>query len=139
MISSLQFSCLLAGDGSAWIWNTAAELFPQATQILDRFHPKEHLSKVGKVIYGDSEPGNKWIQRRYDELDSGRLASLLRALCRHAECQQVLECSDYVRKNRERMRYPEFGMQSRHRDQSQAGWHALDGEWRQRHHCPALL
>jgi hypothetical protein len=28
--------CVVLGDGSAWIWNTAAELFPQAIQILDR-------------------------------------------------------------------------------------------------------
>jgi len=41
---------------------------PQAIQILDRFHAKEHLSKVGTVIYRDSELGQKWIQRRYDEL-----------------------------------------------------------------------
>ena len=60
---------VVLGDGSAWIWNTAQELFPQAIQILDRFHAKEHLSKVGKAIYGDSEPGKKWMQRRYDELD----------------------------------------------------------------------
>src|SRR5271169_2266856 len=33
------------GDGSAWIWNTATELFPQATQILDRLHAKEDLSQ----------------------------------------------------------------------------------------------
>src|SRR6202022_3244311 len=63
--------CVVLGDGSAWIWNTAAELFPQAIQILDRFHAKEHLGKVGKVIYRDSEQGKKWIQRRYDELDQG--------------------------------------------------------------------
>ena len=55
------------GDGSAWIWNTATELFPQATQILDRFHAKEHLSQVGKIIYGDSPEGKPWIQARYDE------------------------------------------------------------------------
>jgi hypothetical protein len=41
---------VVLGDGSPWIWNTA----PQATQILDRFHAKEHLSKIGKAIYGDS-------------------------------------------------------------------------------------
>jgi hypothetical protein len=35
---------VVLGDGSAWIWNTASELFPQALQILDRFHAKEHLS-----------------------------------------------------------------------------------------------
>ena len=27
--------CVVLGDGSAWIWNTARELFPQATQVLE--------------------------------------------------------------------------------------------------------
>ena len=104
--------CVVLGDGSAWIWNTAAELFPQAIEILDRFHAKEHLSKVGKVIYGDSKQGKKWIQRRYDELDEGRLKSLLKALDRQAiKYQEALECADYIRNNRHRMRYPEFHQQ----------------------------
>ena len=104
--------CVVLGDGSAWIWNTAKELFPQAVQILDRFHAKEHLSQVGKLIYGDSEAGQKWIQRRYDELDEGRFKPLLRALDRQAvTCEQALECADYVRKNSDRMRYPEFHKQ----------------------------
>src|SRR5213595_1942992 len=30
--------CVVLGDGAPWICNTARELFPQATQILDRFH-----------------------------------------------------------------------------------------------------
>ena len=104
--------CVLLGDGSAWIRNTAAELFPQAIQILDRFHAKEHLRKVGKVIYGDSKQGKKWIQRRYDELDQGRLPSLLKALDRQAApYEQARECADYIRNNRDRMRYPEFHKQ----------------------------
>src|SRR5881394_3803903 len=52
------------GDDSAWIWKTATELFPQATQIFDRFHAKEHLSQVGKIIYGDRPEGKPWIQVR---------------------------------------------------------------------------
>jgi hypothetical protein len=101
--------CVVLGDGSAWIWNTAAELFPQAIQILDRFHAKEHLSQVGKVIYHESQQGKKWIQRRYDELDEGRLQSLLRALDRQAlQYEEALACADYIRNNRDRMRYPEF-------------------------------
>jgi len=55
---------VVLGDGSPWIWNTATELFPDATQILDRFHAKEHLSTVGKVIFGDREAGKVWIQQR---------------------------------------------------------------------------
>jgi transposase len=101
--------CVVLGDGSAWIWNIAKELFPQAIQILDRFHAKEHLSKVGKLIYGDGEQGKQWIQRRYDELDEGRWRPLLKALDRHAaQHPEAQECAEYFRTNRERMRYLKF-------------------------------
>jgi len=103
---------VVLGDGSLWIWNTASELFPQATQILDRFHAKEHLSQVGKVIYGEGPEGKPWIQARYDELDQGRLKSLVEALRGHAgPNQQARECIHYLWKNRCRMRYPKFHQQ----------------------------
>jgi hypothetical protein len=103
---------VILGDGSAWIWNTARELFPQATQILDRFHAKEHLSKVGKAIYGDGLEGKRWIDLRYDELDEGRLKSLVEALHVHAgQYKEVRECIHYLWKNRRRMRYPRFHQQ----------------------------
>jgi hypothetical protein len=103
---------VVLGDGSAWIWNTAAELFPQATQILDRFHAKEHLSKAGKLICGDNTEGKPWIQARYEELDEGRLSSLVRALHGHAcQCKEARECARYIWNNRRRMRYPKFYQQ----------------------------
>lgn len=101
--------CVVLGDGSPWIWNIAQELFPKATQILDRFHAKEHLSQVGKSIYGDTEKGKQWIQRRYDELDQGRLNALLKALDRPSAAHSVApECAAYIRHNRHRMQYPTF-------------------------------
>ena len=100
------------GDGSTWIWNTTTELFPQATQILDRFHAKEHLSQVGKAIYGDGPEGKSWIQARYDELDEGHLKSLVHALHCHARpYKEARECIHYVWKNRRRMRYPKYHQQ----------------------------
>jgi hypothetical protein len=103
---------VVLGDGSTWIWNTASELFPAATQILDRFHAKEHLSTVGKVIFGNSEAGKAWIQQRYDELDEGRLSSLVKALHPYScPYQEARECVHYLRNNRRRMRYPQFHQQ----------------------------
>jgi len=103
---------VVLGDGSTWIWNTTAELFPQATQILDRFHAKEHLSQVGKAIYGDGPEAKSWIQARYDELDEGHLKSLVHALHCHARpYKEARECIHYVWKNRRRMRYPELHKQ----------------------------
>jgi len=100
------------GDGSTWIWNTTTELFPRATQILDRFHAKEHLSQAGKAIYGDSPEAKQWIRARYDELDEGHLKSLVHALRSHAaQYQGARQCIQYIWKNRRRMRYPKFHKQ----------------------------
>jgi Uncharacterised protein family (UPF0236) len=103
---------VVLGDGSIWIWNTATELFPEATQILDRFHAKEHLSTVGKVIFGNSEAGKAWIQQRYDELDEGHLSSLVQALHPYVgKYKEARECIHYIWNNRRRMRYPTFDQQ----------------------------
>jgi Uncharacterised protein family (UPF0236) len=103
---------VVLGDGSTWIWNTATELFPEATQILDRFHAKEHLSSVGKVIFGSSEAGKAWIQQRYDELDEGHLSSLVQALHPYVgKYEEARECIHYISNNRRRMRYPKFDQQ----------------------------
>ena len=102
----------MLGDGSAWIWNTGSELFPQATQIHDRFHAKEHLGDVGKVIYRDRPEGKAWIDARYDELDEGHLKSLVHALRSHiGQHKEARECIQYIWKNRRRMRYPGFEKQ----------------------------
>jgi hypothetical protein len=103
---------VVLGDGSTWIWNTATELFPQATQILDRFHAKEHLGEVGKVIYGDSPEGKAWIDARCEELDEGHLKSLVHALRSHiGQHKEARECIQYIWRNRRRMRYPQFEKQ----------------------------
>jgi len=103
---------VVLGDGSTWIWNTATELFPDATQILDRYHAKEHLSTVGKVILGDSQAGRAWIQQRYDELDEGRLSFVVAALHPYASHHhEARDCIHYLWNNRRRMRYPRFHQQ----------------------------
>src|SRR5437879_2275466 len=107
---------VVLGDGSAWIWNSATELFPQATQILDRFHAKEHLSQVGKIIYGDCPEGQPWIQARYEELDAGRLKSLLQALHSHVgQHKEARECVRYLWNNRRRIDRKSTRLNSSHR------------------------
>src|SRR5207249_3295730 len=81
--SSVALRQVVLGDGATWILNTATELFPPATQILDRFHAKEHLGEVGKVIFGDRPEGQAWIDARCEELDKGHLKSLVHALRSH--------------------------------------------------------
>ena len=53
--------------------------------------------------------GKPWARARHDELDAGQLDAILRALRPHAaENDEARKCGEYVARNRERMRYPEF-------------------------------
>jgi hypothetical protein len=107
------------GDGAPWIWNIAGEYFPDARQIVDRFHAKEHLSAVAKVLYGaPSDVGDAWAKARHAELDAGRLSQIAAALAVQyrtrrdtAKRQEVRKCLGYLLANRHRMRYPAFRAQ----------------------------
>jgi hypothetical protein len=104
---------VMLGDGAAWIWNLADDLFPGAIQIVDLFHAKQHLSDVAKVIYGPgTDLAQQWARFRHDELDAGRLRALCHALRPHVALHpDVRRCWDYVTHHRRRMRYPTFRAQ----------------------------
>ena len=101
---------VVLGDGATWIWNFADEHFPNAVQIVDIYHAKEHLFETAKAIYG---PGTDlavtWGQQRGEELDQGRIDELISAFRAHADrCEAARKDIEYFTRNRERMRYPEF-------------------------------
>lgn len=101
------------GDGAIWIWNVANELFPGSVQIVDRYHAKEHLSDVAKAIYGaDSDRAKEWARQRHQRLDEGKLDAVLAAVRVHAPVNdEARKCLEYIRRNRHRMRYPDFHAQ----------------------------
>jgi hypothetical protein len=98
------------GDGAKWIWNLATEQYPDAIQIVDRFHAKGHLSDVAKSIYGPgSDLGKQWAHERHEELDAGDVDAVLASLRVHSpKDDEARKCVDYVDDNRMRMRYAEF-------------------------------
>jgi hypothetical protein len=98
------------GDGAKWIWNLADQHFPDAIQIVDRFHAKQHLSDVGKAIYGaTSDLAGEWARNRHEQLDAGQIEALLLALRTHSPAnEEARNCIKYIENNRHRMRYPEF-------------------------------
>jgi hypothetical protein len=104
---------VVLGDGALWIWNIAADQFSDATQIVDRYHAKQHLSDLGKALYGLTAPrAAQWAERRKEELDTGRFRALLTAIRRQVtRSDAARSCLHYFQTNRERMRYPEFHAQ----------------------------
>ena len=104
---------VVLGDGAAWIWNFADEHLPDAIQIVDVFHAKEHVFEVAKTIHGsDSDLAAQWGKARRDELDRHGAAPVIAALRRHADrCDAARAELDYFTRNRERMNYPRFRAQ----------------------------
>jgi hypothetical protein len=100
--------CVVLGDGSLWIWNTAAELFPQADQILDRYHAKETLHRTAQSIFGATDEGKQWVAARCTELDDGKLRAIVHSLRPHNSSAEATKCALYIFRNRARMRYPKF-------------------------------
>jgi hypothetical protein len=70
----------IPGDGAAWIWNLAGQYFPEATQIVDVFHAREHLHELASLA-GRLPAGHKqdWLASRLGELDAGDIRALLAA------------------------------------------------------------
>ena len=103
---------VVLGDGAKWIWNLTEELFPQAIQIVDRYHALERLHQVSKHLSRDEEARQAWVQGRRQELEAGQLDAILTSLSSHSEClDEVQQAYGYFRDNRRRMNYAQFRRQ----------------------------
>lgn len=105
------------GDGADWIWNLVELHFPEALQIVDLYHARQHLWNVARLLYPGDEPHQKrWILRHQPKLDEGKIEKLvgyLRSL--HPVSPELTETirreAEYFQRNAQRMRYPEFRRQ----------------------------
>lgn len=108
---------VVLGDGAEWIWNQANRHFPDAAQIVDLYHAREHLWSLGAKLYPHDSPAQKrWVMVRKDKLDQGKIerlvASLLSQAASHPELAEDLRTeANYFEDNKERMRYPKFRKQ----------------------------
>lgn len=104
---------VVLGDGAHWIWKKAGTHFPQAVQILDYYHAREHLTVLAEALFpGKAEhdtPIDKWIQwlesdqvLRIAEDATGRLP---RSGKRRKNAKREI---GYLRSNAKRMIYATF-------------------------------
>ena len=108
---------VVIGDGAPWIWNLTEEHFPEAIQIVDLYHARQHLWELsGKLWPTDQPRRRRWTRKRQKKLDGGRIESLLRDLrslspTTPQAAELVRHEADYFAANAERMRYPTFRRQ----------------------------
>ena len=102
------------GDGAAWIWNIVEDNFPNAIQIIDLYHAREHYWECAKLVYrAKSKRLTKWTDERKKELDEGNVEAVIRSIKKlrpkteeaEAACKSSIH---YFEKNKKRMRYNRF-------------------------------
>jgi hypothetical protein len=50
------------GDGATWLWNQVTALLPPAVPILDDYHGREHVHKVGGLLFGEEAvQAREWV------------------------------------------------------------------------------
>jgi hypothetical protein len=108
---------VVIGDGADWIWNIVQLHFPDATQIVDLYHARQHLWELAAKLYpNDSPHQRRWMMTKQDKLDNGKIESLVASLrslgsSHPGLAKQIRTEADYFQANAERMRYPKFHRQ----------------------------
>jgi hypothetical protein len=103
----------IIGDGAPWIWNIAGGQFPKATQIVDLYHAREHLSDLARLLefmLGDGK--DDWLAARMEDLDYGDIDGICKAAraCPLAGVKkdELDTALGYFENNAPRMRYHWF-------------------------------
>ncbi len=122
---------VVLGDGAPWIWNRASDLFPNAIQILDLYHAKEHIWETARQLYGGAgkqkdkgaskskKPSPKdrktaeWARARITELKNGNIDAIIKNLRsrgpKRAEAVASIESLiSYMDDNKPRLKYAEY-------------------------------
>jgi hypothetical protein len=100
------------GDGAAWIWTMAGDLYPHATHIVDIYHAREHLTDLAAHLAFITPDPPQWLQDRNAELDAGDIAAILTAARQYplagVKAEELDKKLGYFERNAHRMRYQHF-------------------------------
>ena len=108
---------VVLGDGAVWIWNLADQHFPNAMQIVDLYHARQHLWELASQLFAnDPQARKRWARRLEHKLNRGKLEELVKTLREfpppNPELARLLANeAQYFERNTERMRYPQFRAQ----------------------------
>ncbi len=106
---------IVLGDGARWIWNIADTKFPEATQIVDYYHAREHLADLTKLVTPLLDDPTSWEKTLADQLDLGDTSAIATAVDKlnldqnaPALARPAATEVGYFTGNHHRMQYAEF-------------------------------
>ena len=100
------------GDGATWIWAMAGKLYPHATQIVDIYHAREHLTDLANHLAFITPDPAQWLEERNGELDAGNTEAIIEAASAYPldgiKATDLKRKLGYFRNNAHRMHYARF-------------------------------
>jgi hypothetical protein len=101
------------GDGAAWIWGIATSKFPEATQVVDLFHAREHLHDLARMLeFMLLDHKDEWLAARLEDLDYGYIDGIVAATRQYplvgTKKDEIDTALGYFENNAPRMRYHWF-------------------------------
>ena len=100
------------GDGAAWIWTMAEELYPHAAHIVDIYHAREHLHDLADHLAFITPGPPRWLADRSAELDAGNAGAVITAARQYplagVKADDLARKLGYFERNAHRMRYQHF-------------------------------
>jgi hypothetical protein len=100
-------------DGAKWFWNWVEAFHPNAIQVLDFYHAKEHLCQHAPLYFKDEEMAKQWIDEQTELLLDGKVEEVIIHLSElpentKKEKQARDNLINYYRENTKRMQYKTF-------------------------------
>jgi len=95
----------VAADGAEWIWNLAADLFPDSRQIVDWYHAAQHLAQAAHALFPKDETrALDWYRQMQTPLFHGEIWKIIHPLLQ----ADLVDHARYFAHHQRRMRYQEF-------------------------------
>ncbi len=111
-------SVIFLGDGARWIWDRVGAFWPDATQILDYYHCKEHLCEFARVsfqaeVFADKAHMQRWVADQETLLFCDAVEAVMEHIAEIASANEAVaeaqsKLLHYYGSNRERMRYGSY-------------------------------
>ena len=101
------------GDGAKWIWGIANQHFPDAIQIVDLYHAKEHLYDLVRFLFPKTTDQSDVLGDWVKTLEFGKIETLVEKIrgvggLNDAQMSAAATEANYFAENADRMRYEKF-------------------------------
>jgi len=100
------------GDGAVWIWNLCNLLFPDAVQILDKYHLDENIYDFAKFVFKNNEEKYKsWAKMIIQYIMDDKLSKVYKEIDKinvKSIPKNVVNLRNYIKNNESRIDYKTY-------------------------------